>query len=227
MRPEEDPIPITLQDAKTRSRLGRKFLEEVVFGQMRQLQTWKTVTNQTSQFDSGYLAQQLTSILSGIPGTALRGRGDDLADGSEVKAANTVQATDTPRWNHSLKRRDQVDSHLSKPSIFYVLFDTVERDDSSPIRCRIWKVSPSTDHAYQVLVEQWDTGRGATTYNMQIQPPRWDASNIASCFGTRLALPLFFHAEQRVIGGIDYVEVIAFNEDPGQSTIVDGEVDQK
>jgi len=213
-------IPITTTDAQTRMRLGRKFLEEVVFGQMRQLQTWKTVTNQTSQFDSGYLAQQLASILSGIPGTGLRGRGDDLADGSEVKAANTVQATDTPRWNHSLRRHEQVIQHLAKPSIFYVLFDTIERNDASPFRCRVWRVRPHIDQAYTALVESWNRERPQSRYNLQIQPPRWMATNEASCFGSRIDLPLYFHAEQRELGELDYVEVLSFNEDAGVSRVV-------
>lgn len=223
MSAKKPDSPLGKTDSKTRQRLGRKFLEEVVFGQMRQLQTWKTVTQQTSQFDSGYLAQQLTSILTGIPGTGMRGRGDDLSDGSEVKAANTVQATDTPRWNHSLDRkpkRTKINELLARPSVFYVLFDTKERDEDAPFRCRIWRVNPSTDKGYQKLVKNWAANRGKSTYNMQIQPPRWSVSNEAACLGTHIELPLFFHAEQKELGELDYVEILHFKTKPGSSKVI-------
>lgn len=207
--------PISGATKATRQRLATKFLEEVIFGQMRQLLTWKTVTNQTAQLDSGYLAQQLVSILTGISGSGLRGKGDDLSDGSEIKAANTIQSTDTPRWNHSLKNDAKVNEHIAKPAIFYVLFDTLKRDTESPFRCRVWKVEPAKDVLYRQLVQGWNTNRPASRYNMQIQPPRWEDSNRVSCFGSELQVPLFFHAQQKEMGDLDFVVVRSFTTSPG------------
>lgn len=212
--------PISGADKGTRQRLATKFLEEVVFGQMRQLLTWKTVTNQTAQLDSGYLAQQLVSVLSGVSGSGWRGKGDDLADGSEIKAANTIQATDTPRWNHSLKTDDNVRDHLAKPAIFYVLLDTLIRDDDAPFRCRVWKVVPQTDMPYRQLVNNWKASRTGSRYNMQIQPPRWSDTNRAKCLGIEIELPLYFHAQQKDMGELDFVEVHSFQENPGLSSLV-------
>lgn len=213
--------PIEGADVPTRQRLATKFLEEVIFGQMRQLLTWKTVTKQTAQLDSGYLAQQLVSILTGISGSGLRGRGDDLSDGSEIKAANTIQATDTPRWNHSLRTDEQVRAHLAKPAVYYVLFDTVIRNDEAPFRCRVWRVLTATDAAYRALVENWSVQRTLGRYNMQIQPPRWTTTNRATCFGTVIELPLFFHAQQKEMGKLDFVEVHEFNTNAGASNLVE------
>jgi len=73
---------------KNKEILAKKFIEEVILPQWKQLGSWNKLTSQTSQLDFGYLSQHLVSILSGIEGNNQRGKGDDLKDGSEVKSAS-------------------------------------------------------------------------------------------------------------------------------------------
>ena len=87
-------------DEQEREILAKKFIEEVILPQWAQLSNWNSVTNQTSQLDFGYLSQHLVSLITGIKGNNQRGKGDDMADGSEVKSASCVDAEDTPRWNN-------------------------------------------------------------------------------------------------------------------------------
>ena len=47
-------------------------------------------------------SQIIVSVLTGIKGIA-RKKGADLEDGSDVKAANTWEAIDTPRFNGVIK----------------------------------------------------------------------------------------------------------------------------
>jgi hypothetical protein len=139
----------------------------------------------------------------------MRGKGSDLADESEVKAANTLDAIDTPRWNHHLPNPPAVNRLLARPSIYYVLFDTLARDSDSPFRCRVWRVFPQRDEAFQKLVQNWAKSEDRGD-NMQIQPPRWNPHNIAKCFGVRIRMPLLLHAEQQEIGTLDFVSIVKF-----------------
>jgi hypothetical protein len=70
--------------------LGR-FTQEVVIPQRSRLLAYREITNQSAQVDSdGYLAQIISSIVTGVPGNARRGKSGghsgDLSDGTEVKS---------------------------------------------------------------------------------------------------------------------------------------------
>ena len=81
--------------------LEQLFIE--LFGEAHvTLQKWAALTGQSAQVDSGYIAQFVASIVLGEPGQGFRGKGDDLADGSEVKSAANISGVDRPRWNHNM-----------------------------------------------------------------------------------------------------------------------------
>ena len=65
-------------------------------------QPYADKTEHPTPDDSRAWSQILVSLLSGINGLA-RKKGADLADGSDVKAANTWGAIDTPRFNGVIK----------------------------------------------------------------------------------------------------------------------------
>ncbi len=72
--------------------------------QWRVLLKWAALTGQSSQVDTGYIAQHVASILLAEPGQGFKGKGLDLLDESEVKSAAIVSGVDRPRWNHDLGR---------------------------------------------------------------------------------------------------------------------------
>ncbi len=147
------------QERETRLAVAKQFIEDVIFGQYWQLVAWETVTGQSSQIDSGYLAQQLVSLLTGIPGTATRGKGLDMQDGSEVKAASSLSGVDIPRWNNQVGTR--VRQYLELPAIYFVLFDTKVRGEAFPLRVRVWKVRPTVDFEFKEVVNRWAKGKSS------------------------------------------------------------------
>lgn len=206
-------------DTETRKALTKSFIENVVFAQYRQLTGWQKVTGQSAQLDSGYLAQHLVSLISGVPGSGIRGRGDDLVDGSEIKAASTIGARDTPRWNHaSFGQVKNVNKYLTNPYIYFALFDTADRDKEVPLRLRVWRVAPQRDQAFVDVVRGWE----ATTKsgNFQLHPPLWQAGSLATNNAGNLCLPLIFEAVQREIEGVDFMDIDTWNPYAGRSRAV-------
>ncbi len=198
---------------KTRLAVAKQFIESVIFGQYRQLVAWESVTGQSSQIDSGYLAQQLISLLTGIPGTGRRGKGLDLTDGSEVKAASSLSGIDIPRWNNHLPNPNKIAEYLACPAIYFVLFDTVNRNESFPFRTRVWKISPAKDDTFQKVVRKWAAER--TSGNFQLHPPCWRDDNVVTNNAGHLEMPLFFEARQVEVGEIDHMEIKHYSSEPG------------
>lgn len=149
------------------------------------LQKWAALTGQTAQVDTGYIAQFVASIVTGIPGQGFRGKGDDLVDGSEVKSAANLSGVDRPRWNHNLgtatddaKRIDKGEKTLSQrylesPLIFYLLVDRPADHDEEvpPIRIRAWCLDAKRDTAWRDLVEKYQSEKTGSKYNFQLHPP--------------------------------------------------------
>ena len=208
---KETSLAITGQDRQTRLALSKQFIESVIFNQYRQLVSWNSVTGQSSQIDSGYLGQQLVSIITGIPGCGNRGKGKDLEDGSEVKTASTLSGVDIPRWNNNLKTQVKVNEYLGFPAIYFVLFDTPNREQSFPLRVRIWKVCPKNDSVFSDVLGKWSQKKNSG--NFQLHPPCWRDCNIATNDEGKLEMPLMFYALQKEIGDIDYMDIITYNEE--------------
>jgi hypothetical protein len=212
------PVPKIPHDTETRKALAKSFIENVVFAQYRQLTGWQQVTQQSAQLDSGYLAQHRVSLVSGTPGRGpgSRGKGDDLLDGSEIKAASTIGAIDVPRWNHAnLGRKDKVKAYLANPYVYFVLFDTEVRGEVFPLRIRVWRVAPQRDQAFTVVVKTWATGKSSG--NFQLHPPCWRAESVARNESGNLRLPLIFEAVQREIEGVDFMDIAVWNPRAGKS----------
>lgn len=56
---------------------------------------WSNITKQTPNMKIGYPGQHLASLITGIEGARTAARGDDLADGTEVKSCSRVDQLDT------------------------------------------------------------------------------------------------------------------------------------
>jgi hypothetical protein len=166
-------------------------IKELFLDQRRVFAKWARITNQSTQLDSGYIAQHLISLLTGVLGTRRRGKGLDLSDGSEVQSANSVDGIDVPRWNHNLGRPGKVDEWLKVPRIYYVLFDTTKHDK---VRVRVWVVNPSSDRAYQTVIGRWRSQRSSG--NFQIHPPVGRDDNIGTNLCGNLEFPLMLKATE-------------------------------
>ena len=162
--------------------------DELFIDTWEQLKKWRDVTKQTAQPDTGYIAQHLASVFSGIPGERMRGKGDDLADGSEVKTASTISGVDRPRWNHHIGSEDKLEEWFNLPNVFYILID---RNNSDFMRIRIWQVKPPEDPDYREFLQRW-YDEGYTSNNFKAHPPIGDDDNKVTKQIGNIVLPLAF-----------------------------------
>ena len=108
-------------------------------------------------------SQILISALTGILGLK-RKQGADFEDGSDVKAANTWGAIDTPGFNGVIKAGTQgqgagtLASLDSMPHLFFVLWDN--EPQSKENRCRVWAVRTQKDEVSRTMASTW-YGKGS------------------------------------------------------------------
>jgi len=144
-------------------------------------------------------SQILASVVTGIPGVA-RKKGADLADGSDVKGANTWEAIDTPRFNGVIKAgtkatsSDSLQSLDIQPYLFMILWD---HNSSNEARCRIWCIRTKVDGVFRQMCKQWYQQRAAgfiKSNNFQLHPPRGKDSNVIRNKCGNLDYPLLLNA---------------------------------
>jgi hypothetical protein len=144
-------------------------------------------------------SQILVSVLTGLSGLA-RKKGADLEDGSDVKAANTWEAIDTPRFNGVIKSgtksatSDSLSSLDGMPFLFLVMWDQTATKQA---RCRIWCVRPQEDKEFREMCKAWYEGRingDISSTNFQLHPPRGRDGNIIRNSYGNLGYPLLFCA---------------------------------
>ena len=75
-------------------RLIETFLKEVILSPRMTMLHWSEITNQTPNLKIGYPGQHLASLILGMQGTGTGARGDDIADGTEVKSCSRVDQVD-------------------------------------------------------------------------------------------------------------------------------------
>ena len=126
-----------------RMELAKLLIMEQVIEQRFLLSHWSTVTAQSSMIDTGYIAQHLVSLRTQISGQGMRGKGDDLSDGSEVKSANFLDSLDrngatAPRWNFTAITQEIMERFLEYSSIYLLSIDHNPQNDT---RIRIWHIN--------------------------------------------------------------------------------------
>lgn len=89
MKPDINKI--TIHDNKA---LIVQFIEEMLIKPRITIHKWSKITNQTPNLKIGYPVQHLASLILGIKGSASGARGDDIADGTEVKSCSLVDQSD-------------------------------------------------------------------------------------------------------------------------------------
>jgi hypothetical protein len=159
-------------------------------------------------------SQIIVSALTEVKGME-RKKGPDLVDGSDVKAANTWEAIDTPRFNGVLKAGTK-SKHSGKisflddvPHIFFALWDIDARETH---RFRLWVVRTNQDKVFRKLALRWyeavergtilkeqnqklTRGVDVGSWNFQLHPPRGRDSNMFSNTLGNLEYPLLFQAD--------------------------------
>lgn len=130
----------------------KNFLHEVILEPRVRMLKWSKVTNQTPNLKIGYPGQHLASLITGIPGTATGARGEDIADGTEVKSCSRVDQVDKclecdhnvmrcqttcpncgsqnirrnndSKWLIAVRNKKELDLYLNKiPRMFFLISD--------------------------------------------------------------------------------------------------------
>jgi hypothetical protein len=175
-------------------------------------------TGHTVPCDTKSWSQVLVSVLTGLSGRA-RKKGSDLDDGSDVKAANTWSAIDTPRFNGAIpsgrttaasRKPPDVSALDDTPYIFFVLWD--EMGSERLPRCRIWVVRPQHDPEFRRICSTWYTQRAQgiiKSDNFQLHPPRNQDHDVIRNSCGNLIYPLFFCAVRQT----EHFELVTYNPD--------------
>lgn len=196
----QEPLVVKL-DVNERKNLTRDLIKELFLEHTNTLNEWKRITGQPSQVDSGYIAQHLISLITGIPGYGLRGKGLDLGDGSEIKSASCIGGIDIPRWNLNFSGRNdseirqKMSDLLKVPMIYLVLFD---ENKFEKLRIRVWAIDPDKDEAFQKVLNNWRESNRKSN-NFQLHPPVRKDSDITTNLSGNLELPLIYLAEENEV----------------------------
>lgn len=148
------------------------FIDEVIIRPKHALSKWAIITNQTPAAKIGYIGQHLASLITGVPGTGSGARGDDLADGSEVKSCNKVDQADKckdcgtrvlrlekncpscgseniarkddSKWLFSIRDEYELNQYLNLDRIVLLLMDYPKFDmgDYRDIRISVFEIYP-------------------------------------------------------------------------------------
>ena len=158
---------LSLLDTEERKALAIQLLEEQVIGQRGKLNHWSILTAQSSQIDTGYIAQHLVSLQTKISGQGMRGKGDDLCDGSEVKSANFLDSLDkkgaiAPRWNFTAVTRQIMERFLEYPAVYLLSMDL---NSLGKFRTRIWKVDVTKHDVLKSRYIEWMNKLGYPKFN--------------------------------------------------------------
>lgn len=172
---------LSILSSEERKELATQLLEEQVSEQREKLNHWSAITAQSSQIDTGYIAQHLVSLQTQIAGQGMRGKGDDLCDGSEVKSANFLDSLDkkgatAPRWNFTAVTRQIMERFLEYPAVYLLSMDL---NTQGCFRTRIWKVDVTKHTVLRERYKEWMNVLGYPKFasekeesvNFQLFPP--------------------------------------------------------
>jgi len=90
MKPNSQYINVT-----TDENIISDFIEDIILTPRLKILKWSNLTKQTPALKISYTAQHLASLITGVEGSRTAARGDDLADGSEVKGCTRTDQLDT------------------------------------------------------------------------------------------------------------------------------------
>lgn len=174
---------LNLLSHEQRKQLAKILIEEQIVKQRKMLSHWGTLTAQSFIIDTGYIAQHLVSLQTQISGQGMRGKGDDLCDGAEVKSANFIGSLDkkgktAPRWDFSATNVAKMEQFLNYSMLYLTSIDLSPEDNC---RIRIWKLDLNTHTILRNRYIEWMNVKGYPKFNdkthrhgvnFQLFPPR-------------------------------------------------------
>lgn len=165
-----------------RVELAKSLIREQIVNQKNRLSHWSLITAQSAMIDTGYIAQHLVSLQTQIAGQGMRGKGDDLCDGSEVKGANFIDSLDkngaiAPRWNFNAVSVEIMERFLDYKALYLL---SIDLNTNKQYRIRIWKVDIHKHTLLRERYKQWMQKLGYPKFldprhksiNFQLFPPR-------------------------------------------------------
>lgn len=173
-----------------RKNLALELLTEQVIHQRFRLTHWSVITGQSAQIDTGYVAQHLASLITQISGQGMRGKGVDLIDESEIKAANFLDSLDkkgatAPRWNFTAVTKEIMERFLDYQNIYLLSMDL---NTYGRFRTRMWKIDITKHTILRNRYIEWmhtlgypkfNTATDQPSVNFQLFPPH---SGTEECF---------------------------------------------
>jgi hypothetical protein len=162
----------------------RECITDLYINPKKSIVKWSKITNQTAQGKFAYPSQHLASLITKIKGCGTAARGDDLADGSEVKSCSRADqlnecadcGTNVLAWQNkcpkcgSEKIKKDTSSHwifpittdeelgllLKKiPRIILILFDK-EDFSKEDVRIRAWTINPKEKHVINFFTDYYE-----------------------------------------------------------------------
>ena len=157
------------------SNLIVEFLNEVILEPRKNILKWSKITKQTPALNIGYPAQHLSSLLTGYEGSRSGARGDDISDGSEVKACNRIDQVDKckgcgekvarseetcpscgsekierkndSKWLFTVRSEKELEELLTAERVLLILSDypNFEESDFEKIRIRVFEIYPKNN----------------------------------------------------------------------------------
>lgn len=165
-----------------RRELAAQLLQEQVVEARKHLHRWRDITDQPAQVDTGYVAQHLVSLVVGVPGDRMRGKGIDLIDESEIKGANFLDSLDkrgavAPRWNFPSNDENTMIAYIEVPTIYLTCLDW---NSEGRIRARVWALDPHQHLVFRQRYLEWVEHKGIPklrdprrpSANFQLFPPK-------------------------------------------------------
>ncbi|WP_238881766.1 MamI family restriction endonuclease [Clostridium sp. YIM B02551] len=164
---------LSILSIEDRKNLALELLTEQVIHQRYRLTHWSIVTGQSAQIDTGYVAQHLASLITQISGQAMRGKGVDLIDSSEIKAANFLDSLDkkgatAPRWNFTAVTKEIMERFLDYEKIYLLSMDL---NTNGKFRTRMWKVDITKHTALRNRYIEWMNTLGYPKFNTATDQP--------------------------------------------------------
>lgn len=169
---------------ETSESLVKECIKDLYINPKKEILKWSRITNQTAQGKFAYPTQHLASLITGIKGSGSAARGDDLADGSEVKSctkadqlgsckdcessvlswqtecpncgSTNINRDTSSHWIFPIRSKAELDLLLNKvPRIVLILFDKEDYDEED-IRIRAWSVNPKEKYVIDFFTDYYE-----------------------------------------------------------------------
>ncbi len=179
------------QALKTTEDMIKECILDLYINPKASMVKWSKITNQTAQGKFAYPSQHLASLITKTKGKGSAARGDDLADGSEVKSCSRadqlgscnscganvliwekkcpncgstdIKADTSSHWIFPIRSEDELELLLNRvPRIIFILFDK-EISESKDVRIRAWVVDPKEKYVKAFFTDYYQNNFKAKT----------------------------------------------------------------